>query len=526
MTFKTPVKSRLSASLQGGFLPRSTTFRRTWLGVVGAGALSVVCLPPSTAKAQALPYSFYNPSLQSENTYFLFREGFDSLQDPSRLAMLDRSSLYTLLANQAGGQYYSLGLSTPVGPGSLGLFASTTGSGSFDETITEEVDESSGVVQSRQTLTSYAEARSANLYAGYGLPMGNLQLGMGLRLSLGRIRQSADDNGTSGPNSLYEDLEDQTTSSTVGEISSQSDAYQLIFSASSGDLDALHVQGDLMVTANIARSVVDVTVDDVDFESTLSGVSPATVTDPWGNTNMVVVGAELNPTYRISRELAVEAFVGAELGIPSKTAGTLTSFSRYTGGAFDSESTLTYTLTPNALGYNALSLFGSGHFDVAPGVELRLGLGYTRNHSESDSNFLAESVTVLGDSDPITASTEDNTRTAYTWSSFLAPVALRLKVGEKLTLRAGGRFVLSSYDSEYFTKEVANVVEGESQPIDETQELETNAAWSPGTTFSLGMDFQPSQRVNLELMLSNGYGGRVPYTYSGIILVGAATLHW
>lgn len=487
--------------------------------------LALPCLlwPVSSAHAQALPSSGYIPSLSSDNSYFLFRTTFDHIQDPSRLGLLDSNALYTQLTNYSGASQYGIGLSAPVGAGGLALLV--TGSGSGDEltSVDEEVDQTSGAVKSRTTRTAYNYNQNFSLYAGYGIPLTRFQLGAGLRLSLGRSEYSTDENLTlGGDNIVYEDLESQQTETVEGNIHYQADQYQLILSGGFGDLNALSVQADLTLGMQLNRSLVSMDQKFEDYTATATGAY-----DLLGNSNELQVGLEVNPTWKFRRDLELQAYAGIEMGRPGLTETDFGYHINDFGGAFDTESDLGLSATPTSLSSMAWTLFVQGNYAASPGVELRLGLGISNRSSESDYNVTSTTETVIESSEPFTTETVDHYIRTSEYRQISAPVALEYRLNEKLKARMGGRFLMSSSRTSSFSAAVSNEVDGESQPIDETQSLDESVSWSPSTQYGIGLEFKPTPRVDTELMMNNYSSfGRSAYSGYPVAIYGSATLHW
>lgn len=489
-------------------------------------ALPFAGLLPGQLQAQALPVSGYVPSLQSENSYFLFHGDYDHLQDPSRLALLDNNSLYTLLANNAGYATYGLGFSAPVGPGGLGLLFSSTGQGDESQDVTEEVDQTSGAVKSRVTETSYDRYRNFNLYAAYGVPMVRFQLGVGLRVNVGREDTSVDEFlALGGNNGIYEDLETQQTETVEGSAHFQTDSYQLILSGGFGDEAALSVQTDLMIGTVVRRSVVNMTQQFDEYTAEATGIY---TTSPLANSNEIKLGLEVRPRWVVNRSLSLEAFLGAELGVPTLVDSSFNYHENDYSGAFDTESDVSVSLAATELKDNAFTAFLAGHFQVAPGTEFRMGLGMLRRTYHLDYNTTSSTQTIVSDSDPFTYVTEEQSVYTSAYSQLTAPVALEYRISDKLTARLGARFMLSSYENEQFEAQLSSIVNGESQPINENQVTSSDAGWTPSSQYALGLAFNPTPRVDTELLLTNGGVStyHTAYTSSPVSIFGSATIHW
>lgn len=502
---------------------RSTTLSVSRLLLAGVGAL---CVLPSAASAQSLPYAGLNPSLQSENSFFLFRGEFDYLQDPARLANGDNSSLYTLLTNQNGGAY-SLGLRTPVGPGTVGFYVNVSGRSTAELDVVVEVDQSTDQVTDRLTSTAFTRSRTFNFYAGYGMGMGNVRLGVGTRVNLATSAASVDEDLNYGSaNYVYEDLEANETETVEGSVSGASNSFLFVLSGESGDSDGLLLQGDLYMGVASTQSTVNMSYDASEYFASVEGIYS---TAPGSNQDMVLLGLELNPEYRMSKTLAFELFAAAEVGFPALATREVTYFEAATAGAFDVTQTQVLSNTANEQGYWAGSFQLMGRFDVTPTAQVRLGVGYTQNHWLQDYNTSTSSEILAENADPITSELVTQYRSVSDTQALLLPVSLEVKLTDKMRLRLGARYTLLGQNYQDAYQQVSFVVNGESQPVDGTQPTSNYGQWTPYLSHAVGLNFQPNPRVDVDLMLSN-FGSSVArgnYTSgSALNLYGSATLHW
>lgn len=501
-------------------------FRKLFVSRFLLAGLGVLGVLPSSLHAQALPNSGLNPSLQSENSFFLFRGEFDYLQDPARLANGDNSSLYTLLTNQNGGAY-SLGLRTPAGPGTVGLYVNVSGTGSQEQDVIEEIDQSINQVTSRLTSTAFTQWRNFNLYAGYGMGLGNAQVGIGTRINRVTSAASVDEDLQYGGNNyVYEDLDANETETVTGSTAGASSSFLLILSGESGDSDGLLLQGDLYFGLTSTLSTVTMNYDASDYVASAEGIYS---TSPFANMDQVLLGLELNPEYRLNKALGFEVFAAAELGMPSLSKNSVTYIERASAGSFDVVQTQTLTNTANELGYLAGSFQLMARYDVTPTAQVRLGVGYVYNHWLQDVDTTTTSKVEAESSEPVTSELTTNMRSQTDIQDLLLPVSLEVKLTDKTRLRLGARYRLQgqSYGDAY--KQVSFVVNGESQVVDGTQPTSQYSQWSPRLEHAVGLSFQPNPRVDVDLMLSN-FGSTVVrgnYTDDAALnFYGSATLHW
>lgn len=489
--------------------------------VLGLGALS--CMAGGVAFGQTAVVLPNSPSLTAETSNQLFENGLDDLQHPALLAGLDRSALYTLLTNQSAASEYFVGAALNVGPGGLALLASLYGDGTQGAYSEVYYDESGDEVANYAGI-SWNQRRRLNLYAGYGLPVRPLHVGVGTRIRLDRSKSSADEDLDCGSETyVYNDLENNSTSTVTGSCEQVYDSFQLFGSVHWMPPGKLSLLADFSLQLQQNYSTVEVEQDSPDYTMSASGNSASS---PFGAGGSTWLGLELRPKFQLDEALVLTGIFAVHGGLyPEDSWSVQTDTRDNTTGIEVSYGTLD-TYSPSKLGAVDLSAFVAGHWSASPAASLRLGLGvrnyqsrWTLGHELQQDLSIESSDTV----EQVETSTQD-------WSTsrtdVFAPVSLQVRLVEKLALRISSQFTLSSYSQSQSYQQLSSELDGEDIPFD--NDFYTDSYVSQWATTRIGAEllFQPSPRTDVSLATSTSNLNRQGTTTGGLNLYASATVYW